>query len=1068
MKALPSNEVHLIDVVCDKMKGDEIGSMDLHTDDQKVQACFAKEIIVATVEGNMKLHVVDGAEISRPPCPIPVDLLQTCRRTQEPANTGEVPVSDPDIVCQPPTEMGAANDGDPGQDVKNIEALECPPSSGDVTATAHPLSAEGFQTLRLDATADIPMIDDDDDAAAIVTNSQFSLENPRTIFDDTYVIESVIPSIEAKTKDSEVVVGLTDAQCQVPASVPLKSALRKSKSKSKKRLRVSFHDTRIFYIDTDAETTAEPQLYTVQSLDLPLAAADYQVFVPTYDFLPSVPRDGHNDERSYAFEDAIVTLPQYEQCDDIHSASENLPSGSTDDENEVQKTEETLPVGDSADQQDLPQGADSDACAELVQMTDAAAVPDVDVKQPVQSLTEANLRQHEMLMEQDDIHDAVESETKEDVPETQPTADVPVFVPTAMPTCNGKTLSPPLKELSVDVAPSHSSNIASNWQVELSPLNSIPESETDSSNSSQDTMIMMTSEESRRNEEHIRHSTMAHQQACKQEEAKNNDTASTGSGSQDSDETLKCDESVDPNYRPAWMKTIDVEDTYDRNRLAFLNPRTSSQIRQLMERNAVRRSALRYSNTKKKAGEELPIEKQRQWQSHESLLDTIKQLTVEGEDTNNGMCDNEQQKVSNGNHLQVNGADTRNDENYCNANGPPSNLHCSRERSTSNLSLQDSYNLIAFPSDIDDVLQRRSQSTTNVDVPGDVRQWKIHYNRWNSVRGHNALNGMRNADSLPSVSHAESSPPSREPVGGGQFSDKEFFRTSLSNLEELQRSHYGDITEHGDELAEFVLQDSDRIERLRKRYSYTDGGDYDSVGAFNRRSSVRGIKPRFGSTNEILKQMQNQLQPQPLTNPPNGRNHMTWPYPEVRQSAEAVYGRLNSSTLPLARYPPSGGSSVANTLPVVQEEMYGTLGAAPSQRAPPNDGSKPYMRTRRGREGIYGQLDGPPPFQPPPYHPPPPAPVSAVQSLPPSSAWQYHYPHRANAVVIPTSTVHTSPLRVQAKDERGVPEGASSSPKIAFDSMYHSSMAVGAKNHMGPPSSSTTDNSGVVYYVMQV
>ncbi|KAF6198232.1 hypothetical protein GE061_007979 [Apolygus lucorum] len=83
-----------------------------------------------------------------------------------------------------------------------------------------------------------------------------------------------------------------------------------------------------------------------------------------------------------------------------------------------------------------------------------------------------------------------------------------------------------------------------------------------------------------------------------------------------------------------------------------------------------------------------------------------------------------------------------------------------------------------------------------------------------------------------------------------------------------------------DELALFVQQDASRIERLRKRYSSAGGSDdeQDDYG-FNRRPSVRGIKPRFGSTTEILQQMQSQIAP-PL---PSG-SHVSWPYypPEDR------------------------------------------------------------------------------------------------------------------------------------------------------------------------------------------
>lgn len=57
--------------------------------------------------------------------------------------------------------------------------------------------------------------------------------------------------------------------------------------------------------------------------------------------------------------------------------------------------------------------------------------------------------------------------------------------------------------------------------------------------------------------------------------------------------------------------------------------------------------------------------------------------------------------------------------------------------------------------------------------------------------------------------------------------------------------------------------------------------EHDDYG-FNRRPSVRGIKPRFGSTTEILQQIQNQLQPLPpsatTANRTNNASQVSWPY----------------------------------------------------------------------------------------------------------------------------------------------------------------------------------------------
>lgn len=76
--------------------------------------------------------------------------------------------------------------------------------------------------------------------------------------------------------------------------------------------------------------------------------------------------------------------------------------------------------------------------------------------------------------------------------------------------------------------------------------------------------------------------------------------------------------------------------------------------------------------------------------------------------------------------------------------------------------------------------------------------------------------------------------------------------------------------EQQDELAAFAQQEANRTERIKKRYSADTsasapgsnaGSDDDEQNdyGFNKRPSVRGIKPRFNSTNEILQQMQAQL-----------------------------------------------------------------------------------------------------------------------------------------------------------------------------------------------------------------
>ncbi|KAK5646938.1 hypothetical protein RI129_005402 [Pyrocoelia pectoralis] len=83
-------------------------------------------------------------------------------------------------------------------------------------------------------------------------------------------------------------------------------------------------------------------------------------------------------------------------------------------------------------------------------------------------------------------------------------------------------------------------------------------------------------------------------------------------------------------------------------------------------------------------------------------------------------------------------------------------------------------------------------------------------------------------------------------------------------------------SESGDELAMFVQQDASRIERIKKKYQQDSEDDEHDDYGFNKRPSVRGIKPRFGTTTEILQQIQNQMQPVQAVNKVNP--HVAWPY----------------------------------------------------------------------------------------------------------------------------------------------------------------------------------------------
>lgn len=80
--------------------------------------------------------------------------------------------------------------------------------------------------------------------------------------------------------------------------------------------------------------------------------------------------------------------------------------------------------------------------------------------------------------------------------------------------------------------------------------------------------------------------------------------------------------------------------------------------------------------------------------------------------------------------------------------------------------------------------------------------------------------------------------------------------------------------QESDELAAFAQQESNRTEKLKKRYSTensnsnpgSDDDDEQNDYGFNKRPQVKGIKSRY-STNEILQEMQNQLSQNTLQQP---------------------------------------------------------------------------------------------------------------------------------------------------------------------------------------------------------
>lgn len=200
-----------------------------------------------------------------------------------------------------------------------------------------------------------------------------------------------------------------------------------------------------------------------------------------------------------------------------------------------------------------------------------------------------------------------------------------------------------------------------------------------------------------------------------------------------------------------------------------------------------------------------------------------------------------------------------------------------------------------------------------------------------------------------------------------------------------------------DELERFVQQDMERTERIRKRYSLSEEDEDPSFG-FARRPSVRGIRSRFGSSAEILKDVQQTMHP--AMNMPG--SHLSWSHP--------------------VELPPPNHKTPQQVkvmlLPRVAEEDTGR-----------NYGSAGDIATLTRSRRV---------FQPAPSPVPPPSSALSAGG---------------------------------GTDERGVPEGACSSPKVSSEPGYQGPQP---KTASVPPLSAVSEGpqppppGGVVYYSLNV
>ncbi|CAH1962301.1 unnamed protein product, partial [Acanthoscelides obtectus] len=164
---------------------------------------------------------------------------------------------------------------------------------------------------------------------------------------------------------------------------------------------------------------------------------------------------------------------------------------------------------------------------------------------------------------------------------------------------------------------------------------------------------------------------------------------------------------------------------------------------------------------------------------------------------------------------------------------------------------------------------------SNVSNHHDGGGGDYHYHLSTNNRHHNHQHNHQHVDSVTSSTESEYT---LEDINEGLSNDGDAKKTG-STPDVLAGTP---ASESGDELVNFVQQDQNRIDRIKKKYENDqkkpstvneDEDDENDDYGFNHRPSVRGIKPRFGTTTEILQQIQNQIQ-MPATN----ANTATWYY----------------------------------------------------------------------------------------------------------------------------------------------------------------------------------------------
>ncbi|XP_076306486.1 uncharacterized protein LOC143223017 [Tachypleus tridentatus] len=539
------------------------------------------------------------------------------------------------------------------------------------------------------------------------------------------------------------------------------------------------------------------------------------------------------------------------------------------------------------------------------------------------------------------------------------------------------------KQLNKDLA--HPRPEDENWQAQLSSPTSIREIDSDSSASSQETIIMMSSEASRGSD--------------KQNRNVSDDTIG---------KTNKCLTSSVQGSK----STISFCAERENEGIGGLSKehsngirRTSSQIRQTIEKNALRRRLQKKTRARKK---NVIIDNFKSTlKSDSSLVEKLRWLTSEISEEQNGeeldeKITNEYSFVDVKNHEFNGGKQPENktlvaDQYFQPIERPLPTIirkkhpiHWQRGFQKRPLSLGKEY----------EDFSSREKRLVSMMVPIEVRNWTIR-----SQYEKNELNAVTrngNTHSLPISCRSENT---------------SLYKPHVSHSGFLQGTRRGTTL---DELEQFVKKDLLRIERIRKRFSLSEDLSY----GFSRRPSVKGIRPRFGSTTEIMKQMQLQLQPPVLLCSKNVESHATRSNFDVYNDS---YSRLlTKSRKSAVRLPRVTEDEEDNRTNIIPQTNHTYLSPKRNDVCSSGNGFSNHQQTQKTQEEIHA--------------------------------------HFYKNGFTPLNQLDTSMCKEQKcsffENKRVMPEDTSSSSKVVSDLVCHSIPTYGKSNPV--------EETGLIYYALNV